>query len=191
MRELTLEEQELIAGGSTSDEIVVTADSGDDWGDWGDWGDYGDYGDWYGDGGGGGGGGDDAQPDPDCCCDPSSDWSANNPAVQSALATANADQAGVNRAIANWAVITSAANAAGIDPALLGAIALRESDFQNIDQIGGGLGRGVFQIDLGAHPNITEAQANDINFAATYAANLLASNMAELHASYPGFTADQ
>jgi hypothetical protein len=63
MRELTLEEQELIAGGSTSDEIVVTADSGDDWGDWGDWGDYGDYGDWYGDGGGGGGG-DDAQPDP-------------------------------------------------------------------------------------------------------------------------------
>jgi hypothetical protein len=58
MRELTLEEQELVAGGSTTDEIVVTADSGDDWGDWGDWGDYGDYGDWYGDGGGGGGGSD-------------------------------------------------------------------------------------------------------------------------------------
>ncbi|WP_420607364.1 hypothetical protein [Novosphingopyxis sp.] len=56
MRELTLEEQELISGGSTTDEIVVTADGGGDgggdWGDWGDWGDYGDYGD-YGDGGGG------------------------------------------------------------------------------------------------------------------------------------------
>jgi GH24 family phage-related lysozyme (muramidase) len=58
MRELTLEECELIAGGSTTDEIVVTADSGggDDWGgDWGDWGDWYDTGGDYGDGGGGGG----------------------------------------------------------------------------------------------------------------------------------------
>jgi hypothetical protein len=60
MRELTLEELELISGGTWTDqEIVVVADGdgGDDWGDgggdWGDWGDYGDYGD-YGDQGGGG-----------------------------------------------------------------------------------------------------------------------------------------
>lgn len=53
MRELTLEELELVAGGS--DTIVVVAPDGDGGGDWGgDWG--GDYG--GGDGGGGGGGGD-------------------------------------------------------------------------------------------------------------------------------------
>ena len=64
MRELTLEEQELIAGGTdTTDlgEIVVTADPGDsgDWGgDWGDWGDSGDYID-------GDGGGDSPPPEPE------------------------------------------------------------------------------------------------------------------------------
>jgi len=56
MRELTLEELELVAGGTDSGDIVVTGDSGgDDW-DGGDFGDYGDYGDDYGDYGGGGGG---------------------------------------------------------------------------------------------------------------------------------------
>lgn len=65
MRELTLEELELVAGGTVTDnyggDIVVTApgDGGGDggWGggDFGDFGDYGDYGDT---GGGGGGGGD-------------------------------------------------------------------------------------------------------------------------------------
>ena len=58
MRELTLDELELVAGGDNSD-IVVTGNPGD----YGDWGDFGDYGD-YGDGGGGGGGGGDAGPDP-------------------------------------------------------------------------------------------------------------------------------
>lgn len=70
MRELTLEELELISGGSVTteiDEIVVVGDGGgDDGGDWGDWGDWGD--DWYdgdyGDGGGGDGGGDTAPPEP-------------------------------------------------------------------------------------------------------------------------------
>ena len=53
MRELTLEELELVAGGDNT--IVVTGDR--DSGDWGDYGDYGDYGWDYGDGGGGDGGG--------------------------------------------------------------------------------------------------------------------------------------
>jgi hypothetical protein len=82
---LTLEELELISGGSgTQPEIVVVADGGGDsgeivvvadgggdsgdsgdWGDWGDgddWDDWGDYGDGGGDGGDGadGGGGDEA-----------------------------------------------------------------------------------------------------------------------------------
>ncbi|WP_156804366.1 hypothetical protein ACNFJ7_05530 [Sphingomonas sp. HT-1] len=64
MRELTLEEQELIAGGTVTDgtdsggDIVVTANPGDGGG--GDWGDYGDGGG----GGGGDGGGDAPQPQP-------------------------------------------------------------------------------------------------------------------------------
>jgi hypothetical protein len=77
MRELTLEEQELIAGGTvTTDigpDIVVTADPGDGGGDWGgDWGywpgDGGDYGGGDGGGGGGDGGGDSGptmEPEPD------------------------------------------------------------------------------------------------------------------------------
>jgi GH24 family phage-related lysozyme (muramidase) len=55
MRELTLEELELVAGGTDTGEIVVTADGGGDYG-W-DWGDSGyDWGDGGYDGGGGGGG---------------------------------------------------------------------------------------------------------------------------------------
>jgi len=84
MRELTLKEKELIAGGSDSSagggdwgeivvmgdgggEIVVTADGGGD-GDWGgDWGDTGDdYYDGGGDQGGDGGGGDSPPAEPAC-----------------------------------------------------------------------------------------------------------------------------
>jgi hypothetical protein len=51
VRELTLEELELVAGGENT--IVVTGDRGDGGYDYGDYYDQGDY---YGDGGGGGGG---------------------------------------------------------------------------------------------------------------------------------------
>jgi hypothetical protein len=67
MRELTLEELELVAGGLDTGDIVVTGDGGGggDWGDWGDWGggDFGDYGGGGGgDAGGGGDGGDTSLP---------------------------------------------------------------------------------------------------------------------------------
>lgn len=71
MRELTLDELELVAGGYVTDgygggdsggDIVVTAPDGDG-GDYGDFGDFGDYGD-YGDGGYTDGGGGDAGPTP-------------------------------------------------------------------------------------------------------------------------------
>lgn len=136
------------------------------------------------------GGGGALPPDQNCGGAPSSDWAENDPEVQAALKTAGADQAGIDRAIAAWDTIVAAANAAGIDPALLGAIALRETDFRNIDQPNG-LGRGVFQIDLGAHPNVTAAQAHDLTFAANYAANLLAHNMATLASRFPNFTHNQ
>jgi hypothetical protein len=142
-------------------------------------------------GGGFGPGGGVIEPPPDDCGGaPSTDW-ADDPDVQAALHTAGADDAGVDRAIDNWDTIVDAANAAGIDPALLAAIAMRETDFRNIDEGGGGLGRGVFQIDLGAHPDVTEAQAENLTFAANYAANILATNMATLANEFPNFTHDQ
>lgn len=64
MRELTLEELELVAGGTTSTgDIIVIGDRGGDGGGGGDFGDFGDYGD-YGDGMGGGGGGDSGSQPP-------------------------------------------------------------------------------------------------------------------------------
>jgi soluble lytic murein transglycosylase-like protein len=68
--------------------------------------------------------------------------------------------------------ITNAANSNGIDPSLLASIGIRESGLQNIAQ-SGGMGRGVFQVDLGADPNVSTAQAFDANFSANFAANML------------------
>jgi hypothetical protein len=42
---------------------------------------------------------------------------------------------------------------------------VRETGARNIPEQGGGMGRGYFQIDLGAHPKVTEAQAYDPSFA--------------------------
>ena len=53
------------------------------------------------------------------------------------------------------------------------------------------MGAGVFQIDLGANPNVTAAQAFNIPFAANYAAGMLASNEAYLSANFPNFTPSQ
>jgi hypothetical protein len=114
-----------------------------------------------------------------------------NQPCNSALQTAGQNQAAINRALSNWATISSAAAANGIDPALLAAIGVRESGFQNIWQSGGGMGAGVFQIDLGAHPNVTAAQAFNIPFAANYAAGILAWNSAYLGSKFPNFTPGQ
>ncbi|WP_133125641.1 hypothetical protein [Xanthomonas prunicola] len=131
-------------------------------------------------------------PPPGCPpATPSSDWAAQDQAVKDALQTAQGDQSGVDRAIDDWETVASAANAHNIDPAMLAAIGIRETNFRDINQNGGGLGRGVFQIDLGAHPDVTEAQANDLSFAANYAANILQQNQATLAAQYPNFTAEQ
>jgi hypothetical protein len=71
----------------------------------------------------------------------------------------------------------------GVDPALLSAIAVRETGARNINQPDG-MGRGIFQIDLGAHPNVTEAQALDPAWSANYAAKLFASNYNTLNNKY-------
>ncbi|ATJ92855.1 hypothetical protein HK16_03400 [Acetobacter senegalensis] len=71
---------------------------------------------------------------------------------------------------------------------MLAGIGLRETNFQTENQIGGGGGRGVFQIDITKHPEVSEAQANDLNFAADWAANYLAQNKATIQQLNPNFT---
>jgi RHS repeat-associated protein len=108
-----------------------------------------------------------------------------------ALTVARANTAAVTRAYANWPTIRSAASDNGIDPALLAAVGVRETGFRNIAQIGGGNGRGVFQIDVGENPDVTLAQAYNIPFAANFAANMLATNKATLAAAHPNLDSTQ
>lgn len=119
---------------------------------------------------------------------PDSDWATQDADVAAALETGKANLAGVERAITNWDALVKAGNDNDVDPALLAAIGLRETDFQNENQVGGGGGRGVFQIDITKHPDVTAAQAADIEFAADYAAKLLAQDRAQIAAKYPSFT---
>jgi hypothetical protein len=68
---------------------------------------------------------------------------------------------------------------------MLAAIGVRESGFRNIAELGGGAGRGVFQIDLEKNKGeVTEEQAFDLEFAADWAAKTLAQNAETLAASY-------
>jgi LysM repeat protein len=74
-------------------------------------------------------------------------------------------------------IIEKAATDSGVPAKILAAIAKHESASTfdpKIKQYGFGLGRGMFQIDLGQHPNVTEEQAFDPQFSANYAAGLLA-----------------
>ncbi len=127
-----------------------------------------------------------ASPPPSNGCPPalpSVEWARNNEKVKAALKKAGADLAGVKRAIDHWDTIKSAANKHKVDPALLAAIGIRETDFRNIDQKNG-LGRGVFQIDMGQNHHITADQAHDINIAANVAAAILADNAAFVAAHF-------
>lgn len=98
-----------------------------------------------------------------------------------ALKKAHADMRGVQRANDNWDTL-SGNN--GIEPEELGAIGLRESDFRPNAIQADGHGRGAFQIDCcgdvgdrpPAHPNVSQAQAFDLDFASDFASGLLASS---------------
>jgi RHS repeat-associated protein len=70
----------------------------------------------------------------------------------------------------------------GLDWRLLAAIGIRESGFKNLAQSGGGLGRGIFQIDRGAHPEVSNRQAYD----PTWSANWTAGNAAAGIEKYGG-----
>ena len=116
-----------------------------------------------------------------------------NNTCAAALKAAQRDAAGVARAKAAWNALRAAADASGIPPALLAAIALRESDFMNIQEQlqGGGSGPGMGVFQLTNQPGVSTAQAYNIPFAANYAADILASNGAYLATRFPSFTPDQ
>jgi RHS repeat-associated protein len=107
------------------------------------------------------------------------------------LKQAHANSAAVDRANDIWDTIQAASDANNIDPAFLAAIGIRETGFQNIAQYGGGKGRGIWQIDLGRHPDVTPAQAFDPSWAANWAARLLDSNMDVLAAAHPNLNPTQ
>jgi len=72
----------------------------------------------------------------------------------------------------------SLGRAHNVDPALLGAILIRESHMRWGNEIAGaGVGVGPFQLTVTSNSGVTAAQANDLSWAANYAANMLDSNM--------------
>ena len=111
---------------------------------------------------------------------------------QSALQIAGQSQLAVVRANSSWSVLTTAATANSIDPSLLGAIGIRETGFQDVNEKGGkGIGVGVFQLTVTPTSGVTAAQANDLAWAANYAAAMLQSNVTYLANKFPKFTPAQ
>jgi hypothetical protein len=82
----------------------------------------------------------------------------------------------------------------GVDWRLLAAVAVRESGFQNIRETRRdgtpGTAFGLFQLDT-AMLRVTPEQASNPQWAADYAAGLLASNMATLARSHSSFNPQQ
>ena len=80
---------------------------------------------------------------------------------------------------------------------MLAAIAIRESGVQDLNENdGAGVGVGVFQITVrnnNQNPasGPTASEANNLAWAAAFAANLLNTNMAQLAAKFPNFTPAQ
>jgi RHS repeat-associated protein len=82
----------------------------------------------------------------------------------------------MDRAMEAAGMLQAAVAGTNIPWQMLAAIGIRETRFRNVNEAGGGKGVGIFQIDLGQHPNVTAAQASDPVWAARYAAQLLVDN---------------
>ncbi len=105
-----------------------------------------------------------------------------------ALGAAGANSSAINNYYNLYQTpIGNAGNANGVDPRFVAAVGVRESGLPaNPDVVqANGSGRGLFQIDLGAHPGVTAAQAFNPSYSANYAANLLSANRATLEAQHP------
>ncbi len=96
----------------------------------------------------------------------------------------------LDRAKAAMSTLVAATTGTGIDWTMLAAIGIRETGFRNIKQRDG-LGVGVFQIDVGENPSVSERQALSIGWAAKWAANTLSANSAMLSRKYPNLDGTQ
>jgi soluble lytic murein transglycosylase-like protein len=134
--------------------------------------------------------GDDNSGNPDQTCDAQCQQDKQQNCADG-LQEAGQTMAAVDRANASWDMLQTAADANNVDPALLAAIGIRETGFQNIPQSGGGQGAGIFQIDLGQNPNVTSQQAFNPTWAANFAGNMLDTNMDTLAAAYPNLNQNQ
>ena len=106
------------------------------------------------------------------------------------LREADKDRAAVVRALADWRNIAEAAAPHGVPPGIVAAVGVRESGYRNVRQPNG-MGRGVFQIDLRGNPEVPEARAMDVDWAADWAAARIAQNLRYMRREYPHFTEAQ
>jgi RHS repeat-associated protein len=90
---------------------------------------------------------------------------------QNALSADRKDAAAVDRALASKDALKAAADAYGLDWAVLAAIGVRETGFQNVNSANGMYG--VFQINIAAN-GVSAQDADDIAIAAGIAAGILA-----------------
>lgn len=108
------------------------------------------------------------------------------------LAVANKNFGAVQRALDNWGMLQAVGGLYGVNPSLLGAIGIRETGFQNVIQPGpmkgNKTGFGTFQVTNGSVP--WTSSMNPM-WGASYAANLLTSNMNTLQNKFPNFTPTQ
>ncbi|HXM09989.1 MAG TPA: RHS repeat-associated core domain-containing protein [Terriglobales bacterium] len=108
------------------------------------------------------------------------------------LQSINQTMAAVDRANANWDVLQTAADANNLDPAMLAAVAIEESGFASKNENdGAGVGVGVFQITVSPQSGVTAAQANNLAWAANYAAAMLDANMDYLSGAHSNYDQTQ
>ena len=88
-------------------------------------------------------------------------------------------------------MLMKAAAGTGIEWEMVAAIGLRESAFRNGDEVGGGGGRGIFQIDSGQHSEVSDKDAYDPVWAAHWVATLLEANMTNLSYAHPNLNSTQ
>lgn len=81
---------------------------------------------------------------------------------EKALIKAGKTVQGYLRALENMSSLLTATHGDQNWANLLAAVGIKESDFRNIPEKRGGKGRGVFQIDLGKNPSVSESQAQNI-----------------------------
>jgi len=97
---------------------------------------------------------------------------------QEALAQAGKNASALDRLSTYWPTVQEAAANNGVDPAILGAIAIRETGAQNIAETHYGpyeRGMGIFQIDFRYHPDAAGI-AYDPSAAASYVAGMLSTS---------------